>query len=320
MTEIPPVNAPPATGLIPDSRVTIESSAGSPIPSAQAPSADTFTVKDHYSIDELRAIMAFLRSDRGCPWDRVQTHDSIKKNLLEEAYEAIDAIDSEKPERLCDELGDVLMQVVFHAQMASEKDQFTFDDVIAGICRKLISRHTHLFGQDQADTPEAVLDTWEKNKLKEKGLRSQSEVLQDVPRSLPALQRSYKVQQKAAQVGFDWDSPAGPRQKILEELAEIEASVQDAAVQTAAGTISHEQGGRLVAAEVGDLLFAVVNYARHLKVQPEMAASQSTDKFIRRFTRMEQLARAEGLVFDNMTLNEMDELWAVAKQEEADAS
>ena len=286
-----------------------------PLP-ANTPTADTFTVKDAYSIDELRAIMAFLRSDQGCPWDRVQTHDSIKKNLLEEAYEAIDAIDSERPERLCDELGDVLMQVIFHAQMASEKEQFTFDDVIAGICRKLISRHTHLFGQDQADTPEAVLDNWEKNKLKEKGLRNQSEVLQDVPRSLPALQRAYKVQQKAAQVGFDWDDPEGPRQKILEELAEIETSLQDTAARTADGTLSSEQAGRVVAAEVGDLLFAVVNYARHLKVQPELAANHSTDKFIQRFARMEQMAASEGLAFDNMSLIEMDELWTAAKQEE----
>lgn len=289
-------------------------------PAAEDVPADTFTIKDRYTMAELRAIMAFLRSDQGCPWDRVQTHESIKKNLLEEAYEAIDAIDSERPERLCDELGDVLMQVVFHAQMASEEDQFTLDDVIAGICRKLISRHTHLFGEDKADTPEAVLDNWEKNKLKEKGLRSQSEVLQDVPRSLPALQRAYKVQQKAAQVGFDWDDPSGPRAKIIEELDEIEACRQQTAVQVAAGTLSPEQAGRLIAAETGDLVFAVVNFARHLKVQPEIAANLTTDKFIRRFARMEQLAAADGLAFDGMSLSELDELWDAVKQEETDAS
>jgi len=163
-----------------------------------------------------------LRSENGCPWDKAQTHDSIKKNLLEEAYETIDAIESGDPAQMADELGDVLMQVVFHAQMASEQNAFDFDTVVSNICRKLVSRHTHLFGQDQADTPEAVLDTWEKNKLKEKGFESQSQVLVDVPRSLPALQRAFKVQQKAAQVGFDWDNSDGPKAKILEELDEIQ--------------------------------------------------------------------------------------------------
>lgn len=278
--------------------------------------AQSFTIKDRYSLDELLAVMAFLRSDIGCPWDRVQTHDSIKKNLLEEAYEAIDAIDSGRPERLCDELGDVLMQVVFHAQMAGEQGQFTFEDVVTGICRKLISRHTHLFGDDKADTPEAVLDNWEKNKLKEKGLQNQSEVLQDVPRSLPALQRGYKVQQKAAQVGFDWEDPSGPRLKILEELEEIDECRLETAAAVAAGTINSEQAGRAVAAEVGDLLFAVVNYARHLKVQPEIAMNYTTDKFINRFAHMERLAAAEGLAFENLSLAELDELWEAAKQEE----
>ena len=141
--------------------------------------------------------MAFLRSDGGCPWDRAQTHASLRKNLVEEAYEAVDAIDSGCPDRLCDELGDVLMQVVLHAQLAMEAGDFTFDDVVTAICRKMISRHTHIFGDDHASTPDEVLDTWEKNKLKEKGFKTQSQVLHDVPRSLPALQRGYKSSAKS---------------------------------------------------------------------------------------------------------------------------
>jgi tetrapyrrole methylase family protein/MazG family protein len=275
--------------------------------------SDTFSLKDHYSIAELRTIMAFLRSDNGCPWDKVQTHDSIKKNLLEEAYEAIDAIESGDPGRMADELGDVLMQVVFHAQIASEKGEFDFDAVVSGICRKLISRHTHLFGSDRADTPEAVLDNWEKNKRREKGFASQSQVLKDVPRSLPALQRSYKVQQKAAQVGFDWESAEGPRAKIDEELAEIEEAIRLTRNLTAAGRLTPEQAGREIAAEVGDLLFAVVNYARHLKVQPEMALTQATDRFIRRFTEMEILAAEDGVDLDERTPAELDALWEAVK-------
>ncbi len=283
---------------------------------ADLPNAEDFHNKDHYTMEELITIMAFLRSDRGCPWDRAQTHDSIRKNLLEEAYETIDAIESGKPERICDELGDVLMQVVFHAQMAREAGSFTFSDVIDGICRKLISRHTHIFGQDHAATPEEVIDNWEKNKRQEKGLRSQSQVLTDVPRTLPALQRSYKIQQKAAQTGFDWDDAAGPRGKIDEELGEIEECVQNCRNATEDGVMSSEEAGRLIAGEVGDLLFAAVNYARHLHVQPEMALNRANDKFIRRFTAIEQLAQQRSLNLEAMPLAELDLLWDEVKRQE----
>lgn len=280
---------------------------------AELPAADHFTIKERYTLDELLTIMAFLRSDSGCPWDRVQTHDSLRKNLVEEAYETIDAIDSGKPERLCDELGDVLMQVVFHAQMAMEAGAFDFNDVVGGICRKLISRHTHLFGQDQASTPAEVLDNWEKNKRLEKGLSSHAQVLADVPRSLPALQRSYKVQQKAVRAGFDWSDASGPRQKIDEELAEINQVLLKNGDGGPGGSPDFE---RLVAGEVGDLLFAVVNYARHLHVQPEMALNQATEKFIRRFAAVEQLARDRAMILDDMTLEQLDRLWDEVKQQE----
>jgi tetrapyrrole methylase family protein / MazG family protein len=279
------------------------------------PPADSFTIKEEYQMQELLDLMAFLRSDQGCPWDRAQTHASLRKNMLEEAYEAIDAVDSGDPVRLCDELGDVLMQVVFHAQLAREAGSFDMSDVVRAICRKLISRHTHIFAEDHASTPEAVLDNWEKNKLKEKGLQNQSQVLADVPRSLPALQRSFKVQQKASQVGFDWDDAAGPRSKILEELQEIEQCLADSQRQVR-GLLPPEAADRMLADEVGDLLFAVVNYARHLKVQPELALNSTTEKFIRRFTRLEDLAKEHGQDLAEMSLTEMDLLWDRVKQDE----
>lgn len=276
---------------------------------------EKFIIKNSYSMTELRELMSFLRSENGCPWDRAQTHDSIKKNLLEEAYEAIDAIDSESPERICDELGDVLMQVVFHAQMASEKEEFSFDDVVTGICRKLISRHTHLFGDDTGGTPAEVLNLWEQNKKKEKGLKNQSHVLQDVPKTLPALQRSYKVQQKAAQSGFDWNDKSGPLAKIHEELEEIETAVNMTGQAVQENKMSHEQAGRIISGEIGDLLFAAVNYARHLKVQPEMALSGSTDKFIRRFSLVEKKVIESGNRMEDMTLQQLDQFWDQVKIE-----
>lgn len=266
------------------------------------PPAESFVMKEHFDITELIDLMAFLRSDQGCPWDREQTHRSLRQNLLEEAYEVIDAIGSGKPDRLCDELGDVLMQVVFHAQMAQEAGAFTFSDVVTAICNKLISRHTHIFGPDRAATPDAVIANWEKNKKREKGLDSQTQVLLDVPRALPALQRSYKVQQKAAQVGFDWDKADGPRQKIEEELAEIKEAFDQDRLED----------------ELGDLLFSVVNYARHLKVQPELALNRSTEKFIRRFAALEARAEAGNLKLGTLSLSEMDRLWDDVKQDEKD--
>ena len=280
------------------------------------PPAESFVIRNKYTMQDLIEIMAFLRSEQGCPWDRVQTHASLRKNLLEETYEAIDAIDSGRPEKLCDELGDVLLQVVLHAQLAMEAGQFDFSDVVSSISRKLISRHTHIFGEDRAETPEEVIETWEKNKIIEKGLSSQAQVLEDVPRSLPALQRSYKVQQKAAQVGFDWVDASGPRAKIDEELKEIEAILASSRQKVLAGRLNPEAADKAVAAEVGDLLFAVVNYARHLKVQPELALNGTTDKFIRRLSRVEELARLHDSNMADLDLAALDLLWEKAKTEE----
>lgn len=182
---------------------------------------DTFTLKSHYTVEELLRIMRFLRSDEGCPWDREQTHESIAGNMLEEAYETVDAITSGNKEDLCEELGDVLMQVVFHSSMAEDEGHFDFDDVVSGICRKLISRHSHLFGDDHAKTPEEVLTIWNKNKDREKGFDSVRESMEAVSRGLPALTRSLNLQKRAARVGFDWPDARGALNKIKEEYGEL---------------------------------------------------------------------------------------------------
>ena len=260
-----------------------------------------FTMKESYTMDELLAIMDFLRSDQGCPWDRVQTHESIQGNMLEEAYEAVDAIQSGDPAKLCEELGDVLMQVVFHADMAEEEGSFAFEDVVSGLCRKLISRHTHLFGDDEATTPEMVLRTWEKNKKIEKGYESTAESMRVIPLAMPALTRAYKLQKKAADVGFDWPSPDGARKKILEELRELldEAANRDRV---------------RIRQEAGDLLFAAVNLLRLLGVDPEAALTDGSQRFIRRFDAMEKLAKQEGKTLAGMELETMDALWDRVKK------
>ena len=260
-----------------------------------------FTIKESYDLDELRAIIAFLRSEEGCPWDRVQTHESIQGNMLEEAYEAVDAIQSGDPGKLLEELGDVLMQVVFHADIAEEAGDFTFDELVSGICRKLISRHTHLFGSDRAETPELVLRTWEKNKRKEKGHRRIADGMRDLPRGMPALIRAYKLQKKAADVGFAWPSLDGAQEKVQEEYGEFLAEI--------------DRGDEArTREEAGDLLFAVVNILRLLSIDPEAALTGCSERFIRRFSAMEEAA---GRPLAGMTLEEMDALWEEAKRGEA---
>lgn len=180
-----------------------------------------------YSIDDLRDIMVQLRGENGCPWDKVQTHQSIKKSMIEECYEAIDALDSGDDHAFANELGDVLLQVVFHARIAEERGAFDFDDVVNEICTKLITRHTHVFGKDNAVSAEEALGQWEKNKKKEKNLDSYTAMLEDVPHYLPALMRSEKIQKKAGSVGFDWEETEPIYDKIAEETAEVKEAVKN---------------------------------------------------------------------------------------------
>lgn len=257
--------------------------------------------KERYSFEDLQEIMALLRSETGCPWDREQTHESLKKYLIEETYEVLEAIDLRNKDKIAEELGDVLLQVVFHAQIARECGQFDMEDVISGICRKLVSRHTHVFGDATADTPDQVVSNWEQIKKQEKGLKSHAGVLKDVPANLPALMRSYKVQQKAAQVGFDWEDIEDVIAKVDEEIQELKDVYKSKNVER-------------ITDEMGDVFFALVNLARFLKVQPELALTGTINKFIRRFEYIEQESAKAGRKLEEMSLAEMDVLWNEAKK------
>lgn len=266
-------------------------------------------------MEDLLVLMKFLRSENGCPWDKEQTHQSLKKNVIEEAYEVVDAIDEASPQRLADELGDLLLQVIFHSQIASEKEEFDFTDVADHLSKKLISRHTHLFGEtlDKADSPEKVLVLWEKNKKTEKRQQKQTQAMNEIPRALPSLQRAYKIQKKANHVGFDWENRLDVLAKITEETGEAEEAAR-----------KWEQCGKEdallckkeVEMEIGDLLFAVVNYARFLDVDPEIALDKANRKFVDRFGFVEEKVLSAGKKMEQMTLAELDLIWNEAKEKE----
>ena len=262
---------------------------------------EEFVKKERYEYNDLLKIMSMLRAPNGCPWDREQDHKSLKRYLIEEAYEVLEAIDEESPAKLCDELGDLLLQVVFHAQIAKENQQFDLGDVIHGVSAKMINRHRHVFGGEEAETPDDVMTIWEKVKKEEKGQKTQTQVLNGVPSNLPALMRSFKVQQKAAQVGFDWDDIKDAMQKIKEEFDELEQAYNN-------------KNEANIEEELGDLLFAVVNVSRFLKIQPELALTATTNKFIRRFEYVEQCAAKEGKQLTDMSLSEMDAFWDESKK------
>ncbi len=255
----------------------------------------------NYTIDELLEIMETLRSENGCPWDRAQTHQSIKKSMIEECYEAIDALDSGDDHAFANELGDVLLQVVFHSQLAKERGAFDFGDVVNEICTKLITRHTHVFGKDKAVSAEEALGQWEKNKKKEKNLDTYTAMLKDVPNYLPALMRSEKIQKKAGSAGFDWDSTDGVYEKIAEETNELKEAVSEGRADR-------------IEEEYGDLLFAMVNLGRHLNITPEIALTKASDKFIKRFGKMEQYAVSEGLDIADLSADDLNILWEKSKK------
>lgn len=253
-----------------------------------------------YTIDDLLDIMVQLRGENGCPWDKVQTHQSIKKSMIEECYEAIDALDSGDDKAFANELGDVLLQVVFHSRIAEERGAFDFNDVLNEVCTKLITRHTHVFGKDKAVSAEEALGQWEKNKKKEKSLDTYTAMLKDVPQYLPALMRSEKVQKKAGSVGFDWNETDGIYDKIEEEIGELKVATSENIRDN-------------IEEEYGDLLFAVVNLGRHLGLTPEISLTKASDKFINRFEKMEKKAVSEGKDMADLSLEELDKLWEIVK-------
>jgi tetrapyrrole methylase family protein / MazG family protein len=260
-----------------------------------------YAFKERYGFDDLVEIVSLLRSPGGCPWDKEQTHKSIRANFIEETYEAVEAIDTDNPELLREELGDVLLQVALHAEIEREKGAFTIYDVADEICKKLIVRHPHVFGDIRADTTGEVLKNWDEIKKQTKGQKSQTEVMESVSRALPALMRSTKIQQKAARSGFDWHDVSGALAKVREELSELEAEIA--------------RGDKKACAdELGDLLFAAVNVARFVDAEPEGALAAACDKFIRRFALCEQFADESGHPLQSMNEQALDALWKRAKE------
>jgi len=253
--------------------------------------------------ERLVDIMRKLRAPDGCPWDREQTHQTLKPYLIEEACEVLDAIDANDDRALAEELGDVLLQVVFHAQVASEDDRFTVEDVARAISEKLERRHPHVFGDVKADTPEAVLKNWDDIKKEEKADKGEDQVglLDDVPRHLPALMRAEVLQKKAARVGFDWKEVKEVADKTREEVTEF------------IETVEQQDSEERVTEELGDLLFSIVNVARFVGLSPEEALSRTNRKFIERFRYIEKKLASSGSSPAEATLEEMDALWDEAK-------
>lgn len=259
-----------------------------------------FIQKDCYNIEDLINIIRLLREPGGCPWDAKQTHESIKKNLIEETYEVIEAINKDDKALLCEELGDLLMQVVFHAQMESEAGVFGFDEVADGVCKKLVERHPHVFGEVTVNGVDDVLTNWDAIKKKTKGQKTTAESMFSVPRELPALMRASKLQKKAADIGFDWPDVSGALDKLEEEIAEL----REAIANNDKANINEE---------FGDFLFSAVNVSRFIKVDAEESLTAASDKFLARFTQVEELANERNIDMKASSLEQLDALWDEVK-------
>ena len=252
--------------------------------------------------NDLLEIVEILRGENGCPWDREQTHKSLEKALVEESYEVIDAIDREDDNALVEELGDVLLQVVFHASIGKEDGYFDINEIIAGICNKMIRRHPHVFGNlENINTSKDVLSKWDELKKKEKGYESLAEEMKGVTKGLPSLLRAHKIQNKAKKVGFDFEDINSAIDKLKEEIQEVI-------------DVYNTENVDKIKDEVGDLLFSCVNVSRFLNVDEEIALNSTIDKFIKRFTYIEDKIRDKGLSFKDLNLKEMDELWEESKK------
>ena len=260
-----------------------------------------FPEKEQYTYDDLVALLRILRSPEGCPWDRVQTHESNRRNFLEEAYEAAEAFDRDDPELMCEELGDMLMQVLFNIHIEEDAGRFTTDDVTDHVVRKLIYRHPHVFGDVSVKDSGEVLANWEQLKRAEKGQKTTADALDAVARSLPALWRADKLQSKAEKAGFRFRDSDGSLRKLEEEVRELREAVER---------------GTNVEEELGDVLFAAVNAGRYRGIDPEAALNAACEKFIRRFRRVEDAVAAQGRAMDALPGEELAALWNAAKQGE----
>lgn len=264
-----------------------------------------FQIKENYNMEDLLRLITVLRSPGGCPWDMKQTHESIKKNFIEETYEVVEAINKKDVAGLREELGDVLLQVLLHCEMEREKDNFDFNDVVNELCQKLVVRHPHVFGDKTAANSAEALDRWDEIKLKTKGMKKQSESMLKVPREFPALMRAQKVQQKAAKAGFDWSSSDGAFQKLQEEINELKNALS-------------EKDKAHIDEEFGDVLFSCVNVSRFIGADSEESLTGATDKFIGRYLIVEKLAEERGIDMKNSSIDVLDSLWDEAKIKFAD--
>lgn len=256
----------------------------------------------HHQFTSLRQIIAQLRGPNGCPWDKEQTHPSLKKYLIEECYELLEAIEKEDIDHIVEELGDVLLQVVLHAQIGEDDGMFSINDVIKGISDKMVRRHPHVFGETIVQDSDEVLMNWDAIKRKEKDTTDEESILDSVSTALPALSKAYHLQKKAAKVGFDWPTTHGAWEKVKEEISEFEKE------------LNLNRDELLMMKEFGDILFAFVNVARHYKIEPEEALSSTNNKFYDRFRYIEKKATENQIELKNMSLEEMDKYWNEAKK------
>jgi MazG family protein len=269
--------------------------------------------RDAQAMDRLLGLMSRLRAPGGCPWDREQTPATLKPQLLEECYEVLEAIDSGSSSHLTEELGDLLLHVVFQAEIARENGDFTFADVADGIADKLVRRHPHVFGEKKVADAEGVVTLWHQLKREEKPERLGA--LDGVPRALPALMRAEALQKKARNVGFDWPDARGSLDKVREEVAEVTKEIETDLAFAAANDVRHPAGAK-TAEELGDLLFSIVNLTRHLKLNAEELLNGANDKFARRFRAVEERVKVKGKTLTDCTLEELDAAWNAVKAED----
>lgn len=259
------------------------------------------------AFERVTAIIRFLMSEDGCPWDRVQTHETLKKYMIEETYEVIDAINEKDPDHLEEELGDFILQAVYHGLLGEAEGSFDLTSVLNRVSDKMLFRHPHVFFRENGEKSTKTLDNalvrWENMKQRERSEKSQTQLMSEIPKELPALMRSFKIQKKARDVGFDWDDVKDALAKVREETGELEE-------------IYDTSDKQHILEEIGDLLFSVVNVARFLDIDPEEALSFTSEKFVRRFGYIEEKAKSQGRELTSMTLDEMDGLWEEAKERE----
>lgn len=259
-----------------------------------------FTQKSTYGFEDLKEIVRILRAPGGCPWDREQTHESIRKNLIEETYEVVEAIDNQDIPLLREELGDLMLQVALHSEMESEAGRFDIDDVCDELCKKLIIRHPHVFGDKSAQNAEEALSNWDAVKMQTKSQQTYTQAMESVCRALPSLMRSEKIQHKSAKAGMDFESVESAMSKLNEECTELSVAIKH-------GTQQNQYE------EIGDVLFSVVNVSRFVSVDSEQALFDACEKFIKRFSAVEQLAAERGIDMTAASITQLNSLWDEVK-------